>query len=78
MFALVKNDLIILFCVRRMINNSKQLVILLVDHEKVGKSTNFIVDDLSSNDVLITDVYANNQEIRKIEELGIQVTQVDI
>lgn len=61
-----------------MIDNAYKLVILVADHRKIGNDTNFIVTDLSKIDILITDVYSDRDAIRKIEELGITVVQVDL
>lgn len=61
-----------------MIDNAYELVILVADHRKIGHDTNFIVTDLSKIDILITDIYSDRDAIRKIEELGITVVQVDL
>ena len=63
---------------KTMIDNTKEKIIVVADYKKIGKSTNFIVDDITSVDILITDIYADKNEISKIEDLGVTVIQVKI
>lgn len=61
-----------------MIDNAYKLVVLVADHRKIGNDTNFIVTDLTKVDLLITDIYSDTDAIRKIEDLGVRVIQVEI
>lgn len=63
---------------KTMIDNTKEKIIVVADYKKIGKSTNFIVDDITSVDILITDIYADKNEISRIENLGVTVIQVKI
>lgn len=60
-----------------MIENTTDHVIVVADHRKIGKDTNFKVTDLENIDLLITDSYSDNKIIREIEDLGVQVIQID-
>lgn len=61
-----------------MINNTSGIVILVADYRKVGKDTNFMVTELADIDILITDAYSDIDAIRKIEESGVTVVQVNV
>lgn len=59
-----------------MINNATKLVIVTADYRKIGSDSSFIVSDLSNIDILITDIYANPEAIRGIEDAGVIVIQI--
>lgn len=59
-----------------MINNSKKLVIVTADYRKIGNDSSFIVSDLNNIDILITDIYADPEAIREIEDSGVTVIQI--
>lgn len=62
---------------RKIIQNSGQVVVL-ADHTKLGKISNFTVGSIDDVDVLITDSFADPKLIAKFEKNGIQVIQVPI
>lgn len=62
---------------RMMIEHSTHAVIMVADYRKIGNDANFFVAPLDKVDVLITDIYANEEELRRIEAQGIDVIQVD-
>ncbi|MDO4432248.1 MAG: DeoR/GlpR family DNA-binding transcription regulator [Aerococcaceae bacterium] len=61
---------------RLMIQNAQSLVIVVADYRKIGTNANFVVTNLDAIDILITDVYADEQMIRDIEAKGVTVLQV--
>ncbi|WP_124059492.1 DeoR/GlpR family DNA-binding transcription regulator [Vaginisenegalia massiliensis] len=63
---------------RLMIQNTRQLVIVVADYRKIGHNANFVVSDLSQIDILITDVFCDAQAIKEIEAQGVTVVQVDL
>lgn len=62
----------------QMIKNTNQLVILVANHSKIGKDTNFVFSNISQIDILITDIYSDIQAVREIEDAGVRVIQVEV
>ncbi|MDO4670437.1 MAG: DeoR/GlpR family DNA-binding transcription regulator [Aerococcus sp.] len=60
-----------------MIQHSTHAVILVADYRKIGNDANFFVSPLKNIDILITDIFADEDEVRAIEAQGIDVIQVD-
>lgn len=52
-------------------------IIVVADYRKIGFDANFIVGKLDKVDMLITDVYADLNEIKKIEKMGVQVILIE-
>lgn len=61
---------------RLMVENATQLVILVADYRKVGHIANFFTSSLEQIDLLITDIYCDNEAIKAIEDIGVTVVQV--
>lgn len=59
-----------------MINNAKKIVIVTADYRKIGNDSSFIVTDLNNIDILITDIYADPEAIKDIEDAGVTVIQI--
>lgn len=59
-----------------MINNA-EFVIVVANYQKIGVDSNFSVSPIENIDVLITDIYADTEAIRQIEEKGVQVIMVE-
>ena len=62
---------------RVMIENTSQLVILVADYRKIDYLANFFTSDLANISILITDIFADNNALQEIEELGVTVVQVN-
>lgn len=60
------------------IERTKGLVIVVADYRKIGFSSNFTSANIKDINYLITDTFASPEVIRKIEELGVQVIQVEV
>lgn len=60
-----------------MINNTKGPVILVCDYRKIGVDSSFVVSELSTIDILITDTYSPPNVIKSFEDQGILVIQVE-
>lgn len=60
-----------------MINNTNGPVIVVCDYRKIGVDSSFVVSDLSSIDILITDTYSHPNVIKSFEDQGILVIQVE-
>lgn len=58
------------------LQNSDGLKVLVANHTKINKKTNFFVADIIDIDIFITDRYASNSDIREIESWGVTVIQV--
>ncbi|GFH42438.1 DeoR family transcriptional regulator [Lactococcus hodotermopsidis] len=54
------------------------LVICIADYRKIGESANFKSCDLAHVDYLITDTFANQDSLKKIEDCGVTVIQIQI
>lgn len=61
-----------------MINHTNRTVIVVADYRKIGNDSNFVVSSLYKIDILITDRYADQDELNKMEELGVTVIQAYI
>lgn len=57
------------------IQQTQGTVILVANHTKINRQTTFKVADLSCVDVFITDRYASNEDVARIEGLGIDVVK---
>ncbi|WP_172968633.1 DeoR/GlpR family DNA-binding transcription regulator [Companilactobacillus mishanensis] len=64
--------------INRIIINNCQKLIVLANYTKINKTTNFNVGALSDVDLLITDVYADEEYIKQIRNAGVEVIQVSI
>lgn len=60
------------------IERTKGLVIVVADYRKIGFSSNFTSANIKDINYLITDTFAPPEVIRKIEEQGVQVIQVEV
>lgn len=60
-----------------MVSRSTRLRIIVADHRKINRTSNFLTSKLSNIDYLITDIYANPDEVQKLENTGIRVILVD-
>lgn len=60
-----------------MIENTNDLVILVCDYRKIGNDSTFMVADITSIDILITDEYANPKALKAIEDKGVTIVQVN-
>ncbi|MDA9471498.1 DeoR/GlpR family DNA-binding transcription regulator [Enterococcus sp. 5H] len=60
------------------IERTKDLVIVVADYRKIGFSSNFTSANIKDINYLITDTFASPEVIRKIEEQGVQVIQVEV
>lgn len=60
-----------------MINNTNGPVIVVCDYRKIGVDSSFVVSDISSVDILITDTYSHPSVIKKFEDQGVTVIQVE-
>lgn len=60
------------------IERTKGLVIVVADYRKIGFSSNFTSANIKDINYLITDTFASPEVIRKIEEQGVQVIQVEV
>ncbi len=56
-----------------MINNTNGKVIVLADHSKIGRISNFVTASLDMIDILVTDLETPAQMIKDIESKGIEV-----
>lgn len=63
---------------RLMIEHTKGKVIVVADHRKIFRDSNFFVAASKTIDVLVTDEFADAQSIADIEQAGIEVIQVNI
>ena len=59
-----------------MINNTNGPVIVVCDYRKIDVDSSFIVSDLSTVDILITDTYSHPNVIKRFEDQGVLVIQV--
>lgn len=59
-----------------MVDNTKGMVICLVDYRKVGVVSNYRVADIDSIDILITDKFSNRSLLNSFSERNIKVVQV--
>ena len=60
-----------------MVERAKRLRIIVADYRKIKQTSNFLSSNLSAIDYLITDIFANPEELLKFEQHGIQVIVVD-
>lgn len=60
---------------RRMFANCQQCIVV-ADHSKVGRASLVGIDDLTQVDRLVTDVEADEQEVRQLQNRGIDVSLV--
>jgi DeoR/GlpR family transcriptional regulator of sugar metabolism len=60
------------------VKQTKGLVICIADYRKIGESANFKSCDLAHVDYLITDTFANQDSLKKVEECGVNVIQIQI
>lgn len=60
------------------IERTNGLVIVVADYRKIGFSSNFTSANIKDINYLITDTFAPPEVIRKIEEQGVQVIQVEV
>lgn len=61
-----------------MIKKSIKCRILVADHRKIGRTSQFKIADISSFDYLITDQYCSPKLVKKIEQLGVTVIRVSL
>lgn len=59
------------------IEQTNKRIIVVADYRKIGYDANFIVGKLDKVDILITDIYADMNEIKKLEKAGIQVILIE-
>lgn len=64
--------------VNRSIINNCQKLILVADYSKIGYRSNFTIGNVNDIDVLITDSFADKNELDKLQKEGIEVIQVPI
>ena len=56
-----------------MINNTNDKVIILADHSKIGRISNFVTAPCSVIDILITDELTPEEELKKFRDMGIEI-----
>ncbi|NQT59096.1 MAG: DeoR/GlpR transcriptional regulator [Bacteroidetes bacterium] len=56
-----------------MINNTNGLVVVLADHTKIGRISNFVSTPIDDIDILITDSGCPEEQIQKFRNRGIKV-----
>ncbi|MGD1821648.1 MAG: DeoR/GlpR family DNA-binding transcription regulator [Pleomorphochaeta sp.] len=56
-----------------MINNTNDKVIVLADHSKIGRMSNFVTAPCSDIDILITDDLTPEEELVKFRNMGIEI-----
>lgn len=59
------------------IEQTNKRIIVVADYRKIGYDANFIIGKLNKVDLLITDIYTDINEVKKIEKAGIQVILVE-
>lgn len=59
------------------IERTNGLVIVAADYRKIGNSSNFTSGNIKDINYLITDTFAPPEVIKKIEEQGVQVIQIE-
>ncbi|KRL20019.1 MULTISPECIES: DeoR/GlpR family DNA-binding transcription regulator [Lentilactobacillus] len=64
--------------INKVIVKNCQRLIVLANYTKINKVTNFNVGNLKDIDVLVTDIYSNDNYIKRIRNMGIEVIQVPI
>lgn len=62
---------------KAMIENTDGPVIVLADHAKIGRVSNFVSNPLNKVDILVTGKCCPEEDIRQFEEKGIQVITAD-
>lgn len=61
-----------------MIKKSIKCRILVADHRKIGRTSQFKIADISAFDYLITDQHCSPKLAKKIEQLGVTVIRVSL
>lgn len=60
-----------------MVEHTNELVIVVADYRKIGTSASFNVAPIDKIDILITDIFADKDELHRIERQNVTVIQVD-
>ncbi|KRK86623.1 DeoR/GlpR family DNA-binding transcription regulator [Lentilactobacillus sunkii] len=64
--------------INRLIIKNCQKLVVLANYTKINKVANFAIGDLDDIDVLITDIYADDNCIKRIRNQGVEVIQVPV
>ncbi|MCY1151656.1 MAG: DeoR/GlpR family DNA-binding transcription regulator [Sphaerochaetaceae bacterium] len=56
-----------------MIKNTNDKIIVLADHSKIGRISNFVTAPCSVIDILITDELTSEEELSKFRDMGIEI-----
>lgn len=64
--------------INRIIVQNCEKLIVLANYTKINKTANFTVGSLKDIDLLITDVYADQEYIKKIRHAGVEVIQAAV
>ncbi|MDN6538418.1 MAG: DeoR/GlpR transcriptional regulator, partial [Lactococcus sp.] len=60
------------------VKQTRGIVICIADYRKIGESANFKSCDLSYIDYLITDTFSNPDKLKKIEDCGVNIIQIQV
>jgi DeoR/GlpR family transcriptional regulator of sugar metabolism len=60
------------------VKQTNGIVVVIADYRKIGHSANFKSCDLEHVNYLITDSFANQESLKKIEDCGVQIIQIQI
>lgn len=64
--------------INRLIVKNCQRLVVLANYTKINKVTNFNVGSLKDIDVLVTDIYAEDNYVKRIRNVGVEVIQVPV